>query len=358
MRRLYSREVLSQRVAGLARLGVGLLLLLGSGTYYVYGVKAKADLDKLSYSADRPAAAIDDEQPSPSAASGEAQRQTGALPVGAVARQEGGTTPSGASAAGTSAAPQDARLEGRQDGLATVAKTADGGGVQNTEQSVVDGAKTGDASAVVAVAVSPKETGEQIPLKTAELDPVRQQKAPAGSFVYEPLAELQAEAALYSPPGSFDLLGRPGPPTQIRIPALSVDSGVNQLEVVRLSDSYAWQTPDRIVGHIPTTASPGEQGQGWYFGHLESPIRGEGNVFASLPGITTYLDAGQTVYVFVDDADRQYVYEVYKVEVVHQDDLKVTDSGNQDITLVTCVPRFYYDHRLLVTAALVGVRES
>ena len=357
MRRLYSRDVLSQRVAGLALLGVGLLLLLGSGTYYVYGVKAKADLDELSYSAERPAAAIDGEQPSTSAASSEAQRQAGALPIGAVARLEGGTTPSGATAAGTSAAPQDARLE-EQDALATVAKTSDGGGVQDTEQSVDDGAKTGDASAVVAVAVGPKETSEQIPLKTDELDPVRQQKAPAGSFVYGPLAELQAEAALYSPPGSFDLLGRPGPPTQIRIPALSVDSGVNQLEVVRLSDSYAWQTPDRIVGHIPTTASPGEQGQGWYFGHLESPIRGEGNVFASLPGITTYLDAGQTVYVFVDDADRQYVYEVYKVEVVHQDDLKVTDSGNQDITLVTCVPRFYYDHRLLVTAALVGVRES
>jgi len=355
VRRLYSRGLPSQRLAGLTLLGAGLVLLLASGAYYGYGVWAKSDLDRLSYSVERPAAATDGEQPSLSAASDEAQPQTGAPTIGAAASQDGGTAPTEARIA----VSLDARLGDRQDGPATAAKTSVGGSVQSTSQSVNDGVSTGDAlTGPAAVAVGPSGAGEQTPLKADELDPALQQKAPAGSFVYEPLAELQAEAALYSSPGSFETLGRPGPPTQIRIPALRVDSDVNQLEVVRLSGSYAWQTPDRIVGHIPTTASPGEQGQGWYFGHLESPIRGEGNVFGSLPGITTYLDAGQTVYVFVDDADRQYVYEVYKVEVVHQDDLKVTDSGRQDITLVTCVPRFYYDHRLLVTAALVGVRES
>ena len=45
-------------------------------------------------------------------------------------------------------------------------------------------------------------------------------------------------------------------------------------------------------------------------------------------------------------------------EIVYEDDIALTDTGAHDITLVTCTPRFYYDHRLLVTAALVGIREA
>ena len=56
--------------------------------------------------------------------------------------------------------------------------------------------------------------------------------------------------------------------------------------------------------------------------------------------------------------DRKYLYQVYKSDWVHKDDLKITYSREQDITLVTCYPTLVYDHRLLVTAALVGVSES
>ena len=208
------------------------------------------------------------------------------------------------------------------------------------------------------VAFTFENMSEHNPLKLEGLNPGDSRRDPLrGSVEYAPLLALQAESDSYLPPGSFEPLGRSTPPIKIRIPAISVDSAVNQLAIVRISDSYAWQTPDKVVGHIPTTAIPGEIGQGWYFGHLESPIKGEGNVFSSLPGITTYLDAGQTVYIFIENADRKYMYQVYKTEVVHQDTLKITDSGRTDITLVTCVPRLFYDHRFLVTAALVGIRE-
>ena len=49
-------------------------------------------------------------------------------------------------------------------------------------------------------------------------------------------------------------------------------------------------------------------------------------------------------------------YQTYKTEVVHQDSLKLTDSKIAEITLVTCVPKYKYDHRLLVTASLIGIR--
>ena len=145
--------------------------------------------------------------------------------------------------------------------------------------------------------------------------------------------------------------------SRMHIPAIGVESGVRDLRVIFNGQSAAWETPDNIVGHIPTTARPGAAGQGWYFGHLDSPVRGEGNVFRYLPKIPDLTKSGP-IYIFLETASHSYAYQVYKTEVVHQSRLEVSDSGQQDITLVTCVPRFYYDHRLLVTAALVGVKPS
>ena len=45
-----------QKLAGAVLLGIGVLLLVGSGAYYAYGAVAKSNLDKLSYSAERPTA--------------------------------------------------------------------------------------------------------------------------------------------------------------------------------------------------------------------------------------------------------------------------------------------------------------
>ncbi len=104
----------------------------------------------------------------------------------------------------------------------------------------------------------------------------------------------------------------------------------------------------------------GGDGQGWYFGHLESPIRREGNVFRRLPEIAGLLksDAGEPIYIFLESQDRKLVYQVYDTRVVPQEELRITESGARDSTLVTWTPRFVYDHRLLVNAALVGVLGS
>jgi LPXTG-site transpeptidase (sortase) family protein len=169
---------------------------------------------------------------------------------------------------------------------------------------------------------------------------------------------LNAEVAKYSLPSPSDLNGTRLTATRIRIPVIDVDSDVSELKVVLSDDQRVWETPKWVVGHIPTTPLPGEQGQGWYFGHLESLIRGEGSVFRRLPEIPELLPEGEPIYVFLETADRKYLYQVYKTDVVHQDDLLVADSGQRDITLVTCYPRLIYDQRILVTAALVGVSES
>jgi len=146
---------------------------------------------------------------------------------------------------------------------------------------------------------------------------------------------------------------------RIRIPAIGVDSAVKELEVVDLGDSRAWETPAFVVGHIPTTPFPGQPGTGWYFGHLESPIRNEGNVFFRLPEIPGLLNLGEPVFVVLETPSRRFLYRVYRTEVVPQEDLAVRSEGAlPEIALVTCVPRLTYDHRLIVTARLVGVAEG
>ncbi|MFH1141502.1 MAG: sortase [Chloroflexota bacterium] len=186
----------------------------------------------------------------------------------------------------------------------------------------------------------------------------------AFSFWAEPWAAQAVSAAGeeapqgFLPVGQFVLGARGTLPhaTRIRIPAIGVDAGVRQLRILNLGHSREYETPKNVVGHIPESSNPGEEGNAWFFGHLQSPIRGEGAVFQDLPLIPGILRPGQRVYVELDSPSISYLYEVYKTDILHQDDLRLYDIDSATITLVTCVPAFTYDYRLLVTARLVGFK--
>ncbi|MDP6107783.1 MAG: sortase [Candidatus Brocadiia bacterium] len=147
-----------------------------------------------------------------------------------------------------------------------------------------------------------------------------------------------------------------GKPTRVRIPAIGLDSEVMQLEILDLEDARQYQTPPQVVGHIPKSANPGEVGNSWLFGHLESPIRGEGSIFAELPEIHDLLRQGRTVYVIVDSEDGEFLYRVRDFKVIPREELRLEDSSERAVTLVTCWPRFVYDERIVVTTELVGAK--
>ena len=149
----------------------------------------------------------------------------------------------------------------------------------------------------------------------------------------------------------------------VAIPSIGVDSAVANLAILDLGDRREYETPDKIVGRIPQKANPGENGATWLFGHLESPIRGEGDVFRRLPEIPELLRMGDPVYVKVrNEADDEFLYQITETKVVHQDDLAPRvygeDPQRATITLVACVPRMVYDHRILVIGELVGVKRD
>ena len=226
------------------------------------------------------------------------------------------------------------------------------------------------------------------PTATAVAPPQPATPAPAPTPVPELPSDLARAGILY--PGASvkaadwaDLLGARGPitlideapwsevtparvgqlpiPTRLILPSIDVDSEVQQLNIVDLGNSTAYETPNNVVGHIPTTANPGEAGSVWMFGHLESPIRDEGNVFAQLPEIPSKLRRGEEVFAVVQNGTESYRYRLVESRVVPQeqftiDYLTITDDGTPQLFIVTAVPRGVYDQRLVVRGVLEGVR--
>ena len=146
---------------------------------------------------------------------------------------------------------------------------------------------------------------------------------------------------------------------RIAIPLIDVNSEIAELAILNLGDSRAYETPKQLVGHIPQSPNPGEKGNAWYFGHLESPIKGEGNVFHRLPEIPDLLRDGDDVFVELESVDgRTFLYRTTRTEVIHQDDFEFYGSDVAQLTLVACVPRLVYDHRIVVTAELVAIKDA
>ncbi|MXW30343.1 MAG: sortase [Chloroflexi bacterium] len=192
-------------------------------------------------------------------------------------------------------------------------------------------------------------------LYPGSLMPARQWADPRGAINLG-VPDLEGFIPL-SNEGQPHIAGVVGRAERIVIPQLNVDAEVEELSIINLASSAAYETPAFTVGHIPTTPNPGSAGNGWYFGHLENPIQGEGNVFLRLPEIADLLRDGDDVHVILTSGGRDYLYLVNGTSTTHADDLALYPSDDARISLVTCFPRLKYDQRLIVTAQLVAFRD-
>ena len=193
-------------------------------------------------------------------------------------------------------------------------------------------------------------------LYPGSLMPARQWANPRGAINLG-VPDLEGFVPL-SNEGQPHIAGVVGRAERIVIPQLNVDAEVEELSIINLASSAAYETPAFTVGHIPTTPNPGSAGNGWYFGHLENPIQGEGNVFLRLPEIADLLRDGDDVHVIITSEGHDYLYLVSNTSTTHADDLALYPSDDARISLVTCFPRLKYDHRLIVTAQLVAFRDA
>ena len=140
------------------------------------------------------------------------------------------------------------------------------------------------------------------------------------------------------------------------VPVIGIDSTISELEILDFGDSRAYESPDNTVGHMPASADAGEAGTWWIFGHSESPISREGAVFFNLQKVPEMLRNGEDVFIVTDNGINQFLFKATSSQVIHQNDLRLDSTPEADINLVSSVPRLVYDHRLVVSGDLIGVR--
>ena len=147
-----------------------------------------------------------------------------------------------------------------------------------------------------------------------------------------------------------------GPALSIQIPLIGVDSKIENLSIVEKDGVKAYENPKNVVGRIATNDKFKTSVPGWFFGHLESPIKGEGNVFHNLPEVAQHLRNGDPVYIHIKNENREFIYQAHESQVIHKSDMKLYDLGIESIMLVTCANRPYYDYRQMVKAHLIDIK--
>ena len=374
-----------RRMVPYAMLTAGAMLLVATAAYYAYSYWAKSDLDSLQVAMERPSPLGGGPHPN-LPPQGEGTIVGGPRPN--LPPQGEGTTaifepPVAPAITVAPIAPTVSR--GAQEQVAPVRSPDDldaarqgspdtNGALGSASANVVPRRPDAPAAvernseaevqpaapSVVAAPDPPSQTGADAPLSgnSVSLEPPAAETGEAADLLKLAVAGRLNQTVSFAPALPELLPDKALAATRISIPAIGVDSVVSELRLLTKRDRLVWESPKWVVGHVPTSGRPGTGREGWYFGHLQSPVRREGNVFQKLPEVPPLLEEGETVHIIVETGDRKYLYQVYKTDWVHQNDLAITNSGEQDITLVTCYPTFVYDHRLLVTAALVGVTES
>ena len=145
--------------------------------------------------------------------------------------------------------------------------------------------------------------------------------------------------------------------TSMSISSISIDASIVELGIEDLGDRRAYETPNNAIGHIPETHNAGENGDAWFFGHMESPLIGEGSVFSNLDQIPDKLTNGEEVQIITSNGSEEFLYRVSGTRIVHEDDLTLESDGGPQIHLVACFPRLVYDHRLIVDAELIAKKD-
>ena len=307
----------NSRRVGFGMIAVGVVLLAMLGSYVGYGAYGRSNLDDLNFSVEN------------------VERIS-------YSRDVDESLPASEITPGSDAVLVDG---GEPGDVATLALAADLGGAPRATLASTSGLAAQYARMYTGTEIHPKYWGQ----------PLR-----AGTDVRLALGLPDG----FSPASADDYRRFADPKTvatRLTIPIIGVDSGVSELAIEDLGDSRQYETPKNTVGHIPDTSDPGELGNGWFFGHLESPFMGEGSVFRRLPEIPQLLrrfaEVGEgVVYVTVESNVGEYLYEVVATEVMDAEDLRLFNTDGVYITLVVCVPRLDYSKRLIVMAKLVGVR--
>jgi len=144
-----------------------------------------------------------------------------------------------------------------------------------------------------------------------------------------------------------------GPEAKIIIPKINLDIPVIYDEP-SIDEDAVQRALEKGALHYPTTAKPGELGNGVIFGHSSSNILNSGKYkFAFV--LLRQLETGDTFYIHKDG--KRYVYKVYNKYVVAPTEVSVLNAKPNKaatFTLITCDPPGSSLNRLVVEAEQIS----
>lgn len=142
-------------------------------------------------------------------------------------------------------------------------------------------------------------------------------------------------------------------PVKLRVQSIGLnDAKVVEVGTVIEKGVLVWATADHAVGHHIGTAVPGQTGNCVLSGHISSPVRGEGNIFHSLPNLADKIGSVASVQVAGGD---WHHYQIVGTNVVTPAETWVLDPTPAPmLTLLTCVPDGVYTHRFVALGKYLG----
>lgn len=229
-------------------------------------------------------------------------------------------------------------------------------------------ADSGNTEPVAAISPSP-DAGNEPERDTQQETSEEENTGPYDEYgVLRDYSHYRSEsqsAPLASSPGSEFQLTQPDElapthglnprPTRIIIPSIDLDSRVVDLHLMSEGLQQKWQTASKAVGFHVGSATPGEIGNTVMSGHVNSPFRGEGDIFRRLDNVASLLRLGQIVDIVLEAGDTRYLYRATDTTVLLPEDVDVfRPTDEPTLSLVTCAPATTYSHRFIVNAVLIG----
>lgn len=147
-------------------------------------------------------------------------------------------------------------------------------------------------------------------------------------------------------------VGTQPPASRVIVPALGIDARLDEVSVSGSSLADYASADNPAAGYPTVSANPGERGAMWLFGPAGSDVRS----FGGLNRAPALINEGDELLMFVNTSDRDYLYAATHTEVVNSADLRLNSSDRSTIHLVVPVPNGWYDHFLILSGELVGVR--
>ena len=157
----------------------------------------------------------------------------------------------------------------------------------------------------------------------------------------------------FTPLGASDAhpLGTLPPAQRLIVPELGINVKMSGASLTGASILNTGKGQDPTQVDV-VQANPGERGALWFFGEAG---KGASN-FGGLRDAPALLDDGDDILIFVDNGSEVYLYAATHTDVIASDELHLSGSDRSTIHLTVPVPPGLFDHFLVLSGELVGVK--